>query len=78
MATQWNDIERNSPPLNEEESNNYMKETILVLCTDGVGVWMGYMQTYDLDEPMEWYQFGCDGYSIDEKITHWMHLPELP
>lgn len=76
--TKWNDIKEGLPPLNEAESNNYCKETLYVLCTDGKSIYIGYMQTYDLDEKMTWYQVGCDGYSIDEKITHWMRLPTLP
>ena len=58
-------------------SNNYQKETIQVLCTDGEDMYIGNMRTYDIEEPMQWHESGRDGYLLTA-ITHWQALPTLP
>lgn len=54
-------------------------ESKIVLCTDGKSIFFGTAERMKRRKKVEFKQYNnmCYCYSV-KKITHWMHLPNLP
>jgi len=75
----WLPYPQNIPPNDPEGDYGAWIQSERVLFTNGETVDLGYLMTWKDDEyPPQWKYEGCDGYSFDGIVTHWMPLPELP
>ena len=74
----WHRYPETKPKLVKDFPPYYYSEQVLF--TDGKHRWLGYFVVFkdQYDREETWKEAGRDGYTVDEKITHWMEAPELP